>query len=118
MIQLEIGGHMEETRRTNFVATETESVVLNCSSFADPQPTVTWLLNGVELDTEHAGKYDVQTVYENVPPIGRYSEILTILGVVESDEGNYTCQVQNRYSDLQEPTMDSQTLQITGQYLK
>lgn len=114
MVQLVIGRQAESTRRMSMAA-ETERVALNCSFLADPQPSVTWLLNGMEINTEVPGRYEVEIMYENAPPIGRYSEILIIQSVAMADGGNYTCRAQNEHSNIQQPTEDTQPLEVIGQ---
>ena len=115
MVQLEVGGQVE-LRSTNYVGVEEGSViVLNCSFLADPQPTVTWLLNDVEINVVQGGRYGSEMRYENVAPIGSYVETLTILGLVEADQGNYTCLGQNEHINPQQPTNATQCLKLLGQ---
>ena len=96
-------------------AVDTERVELNCSFLADPRPNITWLLNGMEINTEDSERYDRGMMYENVSPIGRYSETLIIRSVVMADEGNYTCRAQNEHSNLEQPAEDTQTLEVIGE---
>ena len=102
-LDLAVGGAVrEDDMRMAYVAVETSPVVLRCTFLADPVPSVTWLLDGVAMDTNQPGRYAVETKYEDTNvPIGNYTQTLTILRVVSQDAGEYTCVGANRHGSLQ-----------------
>ena len=114
MLGLEVSGEVE-VRRMNYVAVETGTVVLTCSFLADPRPTVTWQLNGVTINTDQPRRYDIEETFESLGSIGNYTATLTILSVVEGDQGNYTCLGENIHSSPEQPVMDTQPLEVIGQ---
>ncbi len=113
MLWLEVSGEVV-VRRMNYVAVEGGRVVLTCSFLADPRPTVTWMRDDVTVSTGDARRYAVERRYARIGPIGNYTETLTILSVVEGDQGNYTCRGENIHSSPQQPVMDTQPLEIIG----
>ena len=114
MVQLDMAGDAV-LRGLDYVAVEGGMVVMNCSVLADPQPTVTWFCNGVVINTSsNPEKYLVESIFEDVPPIGRYVETLVVQTVAPIDSGNYTCRAQNIHTDLQQPTEDTQSLIVLG----
>ncbi len=115
MLRLEVSGEVV-VRRMNYVAVEGGRVVLTCSFLADPKPTVTWLLDNVNISTDDDKRYTVERRYDSIAPIGNYTETLTILSVVEEDQGNYTCRGENIHSSPQQPVTDTQPLEIIGQW--
>ena len=115
MVQLDVSGDAV-LRGLDYEVVEGETVVMNCSLLADSQPTVTWFLNGAEIDTSrHPEKYVVQNMYEDVPPIGRYVDTLVIHNVSPRDNGGYTCRAQNIHTDSQQPAEDTQVLAVLGE---
>lgn len=104
MLGLEVSGGVI-LRRMNYVAVLRERVMLTCSFLADPRPSVTWLLNSTNINTNQA-KYRVTKTSEDTGSSRNHTETLMILSVAKEDQGNYTC--------LVDPIMVTNSLQVIG----
>ena len=68
---------------------EGEDVTLTCQVMSAPEPVVTWLFNGTDVNTSS----DSYAIAQISTTDGEYS--LTINSVTTSNTGTYTCQVNN-----------------------
>ena len=72
---------------------EGEETVASCTWTGDPDPTVTWLKNGVVLDENDLPPHFRITLLNKMD--GEQSSVLQITSAEKEDTGNYTCHVSN-----------------------
>ncbi len=103
------GGYYDPVKPV-YIIVESSSLVFNCSFQADPEPSVAWIHNGIQVvtSTRHAST----GYFSNTPPIGRAEHLLTVRDVVSEDSGNYSCNGTNSYGSHQV----TETVKVIGQY--
>ena len=67
-----------------------ESVVVNCAATGRPTPVLTWYKDGVELTSSNG------LTITNIANETYAQRILTIVSLVEADEGIYECIATNK----------------------
>ena len=74
---------------TDVTQNETSPVLFGCEAIGEPSPSISWHFNDVLII--ESDKYII-TVYG---VSGRTSSLLTIINLVSSDAGTYTCNAEN-----------------------
>ena len=70
---------------------ETNPVTFTCQSLGEPVPTIIWYFNDDMINVSHASKYNTTSSVNGTLVEG----LLTILSVISSDVGIYTCHANN-----------------------
>jgi len=71
---------------------ETNTTSFTCQATGEPAPTISWYFNNVPVDVTNIAKYTVSVTSLNVTA---NSSALTIMNVLSSDVGTYTCNATN-----------------------
>ena len=111
-LQLLVSGAVNDSNRMSYVAIEADTVSFTCSFLADPTPSITWMLNSMEINTEDT-QYVVTTDDQDLGSIRSITQQLTIESVVRGDTGTYTCNVSNMHGSAQE----EQNLTVLGKQI-
>ena len=70
---------------------ETNTISFTCQATGEPVPTISWYFNDVPVDVTNIAKYIVSVISLHVTA----NSTLTIMNVLSSDVGTYTCNATN-----------------------
>jgi len=88
---------------------EGDTASFTCQVTGKPIPTVTWYFNDGLLHETNTMKYTISMMSLNITTI---SNTLTVMNVVSSDMGTYTCNATNVIST----DISSGVLTVNGEY--
>lgn len=82
---------------TSTTTNESATVQLTCEVEGKPEPTVTWLKDGAEVNTSDS---DISSTHPAGLSNGRSLSKLTIRNAHRSDQGSYRCRASNGIGDI------------------
>ena len=88
---------------------ETTSATFTCKAIGEPLPTVSWYFNDIKINVSISNKYYVSNSFNETIIISS----LTIVNVLSSDVGIYTCHAKNIIGIAQQ----SGILTVNGMYI-
>ena len=94
----------------NQTQNETNTTSFTCQATGEPVPTISWYFNDVRVDVTNTAKYTVSVTSLNITT---NSSALTIMNVLSSDVGTYTCNATNVVSSA----TSSGVLTVIGEFV-
>ena len=106
-----------EVGQMNYTVNEADTVTFECSATGIPPPTITWLRNGMELNTMTDSRVTVGDPMEtdsergDGETVSMVTRTLNLINTTDGDSGIYTCMTTNDAN----PNNDTETFEFIVQ---